>query len=62
MPRFTVCSVAFLCVFVAGIHADDFVFPANEYEYSVKRDALRAAEMKMQGLDNSLTEVGKLYL
>ena len=37
------------------------MFPANEYEFSVRRDSLKEAERLFEGKITSLTEVNRCY-
>ncbi len=53
---FTVIAVASLVV-LQGRTASGF--PANEYEFSVRRDALKAAERLHEGITLNLTQVNR---
>lgn len=37
--------------------SNGYVFPGNEYEYSVRRDSLKKAEREFEGKVTDLTEV-----
>ena len=45
-------STLYVCVF-----SQSYTFPANEYEFSIRRDALKQAERIFEGKSNDLTEV-----
>ena len=45
-------STLYVCVF-----SQSFTFPANEYEFSIRRDALKQAERIFEGKSTDLTEV-----
>ncbi|KAK2148038.1 hypothetical protein LSH36_519g01010 [Paralvinella palmiformis] len=42
-------------VFVRG--QSDYTFPANEYEYSLRRDELMRQEQELEGNNITLTEI-----
>ena len=45
-------STLYVCAF-----SQSFTFPANEYEFSIRRDALKQAERIFEGKSTDLTEV-----
>ena len=45
-------TTLYVCAF-----SQSYTFPANEYEFSIRRDALKQAERIFEGKSNDLTEV-----
>ncbi len=50
-------KVSVLCFLGLVLASQASEFPANEYEFSIRRDALKEAERVFEGIDINLTEV-----